>query len=87
MGDVCVEDEDAVEEEDAGNWWPRAAVITTPAASSPAKRSQRIRRVGVRAWSLWLMPPVKAAWRCRHVCGFRYAGDMRQPVSLGACVC
>jgi hypothetical protein len=23
-------------------------------------------------------PPVKAAWRCRHVCGFRYADDMRR---------
>src|SRR5437868_15535035 len=23
------------------------------------------------------MPPLKAAWRCQRVCGFRYAGDMR----------
>src|SRR6266568_3082183 len=22
------------------------------------------------------MPPVKAAWCCQHVCGFRYAGDI-----------
>src|SRR4029453_2588855 len=24
------------------------------------------------------MPPVKAAWCCQHVSGFRYAGDMRR---------
>src|ERR671912_1451522 len=24
------------------------------------------------------MPPVKAAWCCQHVCGFRYADDMRR---------
>src|SRR5262245_58496794 len=24
------------------------------------------------------MPPVKAAWCCEHVSGFRYAGDMRR---------
>src|SRR6201989_2455849 len=24
------------------------------------------------------MPPFKAAWCCRHVCGFRYVGDMRR---------
>src|ERR671922_53839 len=26
------------------------------------------------------MPPVKAAWCCQHVCGFRYADDMRRLV-------
>src|ERR671920_309038 len=27
------------------------------------------------------MPPVKAAWCCQHVCGFRYADDMRRLVA------
>src|SRR5918912_3690578 len=35
-----------------------------------------IRRVVVRAGSLQVMPPVKQAWCCQHVCGFRYADDM-----------
>src|SRR5947208_13996529 len=25
------------------------------------------------------MPPFKGPWCCRHVCGFRYADDMRPP--------
>src|SRR5215211_3117917 len=29
------------------------------------------------------MPPFKAAGCCRHVCGFRYAGDMRRPYDRG----
>src|ERR671911_43725 len=32
----------------------------------------------IRAGSLSVMPPVKAAWCCQHVCGFRYADDMRR---------
>ena len=32
-------------------------------------------------------PPVKAARCCRPVCGFRYAGDMRRLVTIGARVC
>ncbi|GAA4697122.1 hypothetical protein GCM10023324_59980 [Streptomyces youssoufiensis] len=32
----------------------------------------------VRAGSLYAMRPVKAAWCCRHVCGFRYVDDRRR---------
>jgi hypothetical protein len=54
MGDAAVEDDDAVEGEDAGNWWPRAAAIATITTSRPATRIRRIRirRVVVRAGSL-----------------------------------
>ena len=41
----------------------------------------RVRRVLVRAGAICLMPPVKAAWCCQHVCGFRYADDMRRLVA------
>ena len=41
----------------------------------------RIRRVVVRARLLEDMPPVKAARCCQHVCGFRYADDMRRLVA------
>src|SRR5687768_15151551 len=30
-----------------------------------------------------VMPPVKAAWCCQHVCGFRYADDRPQLVPSG----
>jgi hypothetical protein len=30
------------------------------------------------------MPPVKAAWCCQHVCGFRYADDMLPAGSTGS---
>jgi hypothetical protein len=89
MGDAAVEDEDAtVEDEDASNW-PRAAAIAAMTTSRPATRILRIRirRVAGRAGWLWVTPPVKAAWRCQHVCGFRYAGDIRQLASIGACAC
>ena len=82
MDDVAVEDEDTMEDavEDAGNWWPRAAAIAAMTASRPAARILRIRiRRGVgRARLLEVTPPVNAARRCRHVCGFRYADDMRR---------
>jgi hypothetical protein len=77
----AVGDEDAVEDEDAGKWEPRAAAITAMTTSRPATRIRRIwirRAVGRAGW-LWVTPPVKAAWCCRHVWGFRYAGDMHQP--------
>jgi len=43
MGDAAVEDEDA------GNWWPRAAAIAAMTTSRPATRILRIRRIVVRA--------------------------------------
>src|SRR6478609_551598 len=48
--------------------------------SRPAIRSLRIRirRVFARARSRWLIPRFKAAWRCRHVSGFRYADETRR---------
>jgi hypothetical protein len=81
MGDAAVEDEDAVKEEDAGNWSPRAAAIAATTTTRPAIRSLRIRRVLVRAGLLQVTAPLEAAWRCPHVCGFRYADDMRQLVA------
>jgi hypothetical protein len=51
MGDAAVEDEDAAEDEDAGNCEPRAAAIAAMTISRPATRILRIRirRVVVRA--------------------------------------
>src|SRR4029450_8932360 len=46
--------------------------------SRPTTRILEVRRVVVRAGSLEVMLPVKAAWCCRPVCGFRYAEDMRR---------
>src|SRR3981081_67534 len=52
--------------------------------SRPATRILGIRRVVVRAGSLYVMPPFKAAWCCQHVCGFRYADDMLPAGSTGS---
>src|SRR5690242_19643464 len=41
-------------------------------------------RVLVRADAARVMPPVKAARCCQHVCGFRYAGDMLPARSIGS---
>jgi hypothetical protein len=41
----------------------------------------RVLWVVVSADADWLMLPVKAAWRCQHVCGSRYADDMRRLVA------
>ena len=73
------EDEEIVEDEDASNVLPRAVAIIGITTSTPAARSLRIRiRRGVpRARLRLVTPPVKAAWCCRHVCGFRYADDRR----------
>jgi hypothetical protein len=43
MGDAAVEDGDAIEDEDAGNWSPRAAAIAAMTTSRPATRILRIR--------------------------------------------
>src|SRR5215469_2854417 len=43
----------------------------------------RARRAAGRAGLLEVMPPVKTAGCCRHVCGFRYADDMLPPVACG----
>jgi hypothetical protein len=71
------EGEDAVEDEDIRDWEPRATAIAATTTSRPATRilRSRIRRVVVRAGPLWVTRPLKAAWRCQHVCGFRYADD------------
>jgi hypothetical protein len=86
MDDVAVEDEeavdneDAVDDEDASNSYTNAGAIAATTTSRPAARILRMRiRQGVaRARVLQVMPPVKAAWCCQHVSGFRYAGDMRR---------
>jgi hypothetical protein len=56
MGDAAVEDEDedAVEGEDASNWWPRAAAIVPRTTSRTATLilRVRVRRGAVRARSL-----------------------------------
>src|ERR671925_1944376 len=54
-----------------------AALTTTRAA----RMVDRVRRAAVRAGLLEDMPPVKAARCCQHVCGFRYADDMRRLVA------
>ena len=41
----------------------------------------RVRRAAVPAGSLRIMRSVKAARCCQHVCGFRYADDMRRLVA------
>jgi hypothetical protein len=45
------------------------------AAEEGEDASDRVRRAAVRAGSLYVMRPVKAAWCCRNVRGFGYAGD------------
>src|SRR4030095_8352371 len=52
--------------------------ITATTTSRPTRRILGIRRVVVRAGVLSVMPPVKPAWCCQHVCGFRYADDRRR---------
>src|SRR5215471_19150914 len=49
------------------------AVATT---TRPTAMGLTVLRVVVRADAVRVTPPVKAAWCCQHVCGFRYAGDM-----------
>ena len=72
--------EDAAEGEVASNWLPRAVALAATTTSRPAARILRIRirRGGVRPRLRWVTPPVKAAWCCPLVCGFRYAGDRRR---------
>jgi hypothetical protein len=79
-GEDGLDAEDALEGEGASDVKPIAAEIATMATSTPPLRRVRIRirRVGSCAGSLEVMPPVKAAWCCQRVCGFRYAGDMRR---------
>ena len=76
-GEGCVEE--AVEDEDAINPSPTAAASTAVTTSTPAAQILwiRIRRDLVRTRLPELTPPVKAARRCEHVCGSRYADDMR----------
>src|SRR5882762_6903940 len=54
-------------------------MTTRPTAMDP-----RVLRVVVRFDAARVMPPVKAAWCCQHVCGFRYADDMRGLVTSGS---
>jgi hypothetical protein len=70
--------DEAVEGDDTCDFEPSAAAIATMATSTPPARRLRIRvrRVVARAGPLRVTPPVKAAWRCQHVCDFRYADDM-----------
>src|SRR5947209_13896255 len=59
-----------------------SATATTAAAASQADNERSLR-----ADSLEVMPPVKTAWCCPRVWGFRYAGDMfRLGPSKHACV-
>src|SRR4051795_478461 len=81
MGGAPVEGEDAAGSQDAGDWEPRPAASPAMTTSRPATRTprSRIRRVVRRAGCPWVKvtPPFQAAWCCQHVCGFRYADDMR----------
>src|SRR4051812_35744698 len=78
-GDIAGDgDTGMVEDDDTSDVEPRAAAIATVATSTPAPQRLRIRIRPVvgRAGLLRVTPPLKAAWCCRHVCGFRYADDM-----------
>jgi two-component system, OmpR family, response regulator VanR len=55
-----------------------SAALTTARA---ARMADRVRRAAVGAGLLSVMPPVKAARCCQHVCGFRYADDRRRLVA------
>jgi two-component system response regulator VanR len=72
MGDVADEDETA------NDWYPRTPISAALATTRAARMVDRVRRAAVRAGLLSDMPPVKAARCCQHVCGFRYADDMRR---------
>jgi hypothetical protein len=78
-----VEGKGIVKDDDPSDMEPNAEAIATTATSTPAAPRLRIpiRRVVARAGLLRVTPPLKAAWRCRHVCDFRYADDMRQLVA------
>ena len=71
---------EAAEEDDASDGptnWPVTMPMSVALTNTRAARMvDRMRRAAVRAGSLEAMPLFKTAWRCRHVCGFRYADDM-----------
>jgi hypothetical protein len=82
MGAVAVEDEDSFEDEDARHSRLRAVIAAIATNTPPARILRiRIRWVVARAGLLRVTPPLKAARCCQHVCGFRYADDMRQLVA------
>ena len=60
------------------------AVLTTTRA---ARMVDRRRRAAVPAGSLSAMPLFKTAWRCAHVCGFRYTDDMSRLVASRVYAC
>jgi hypothetical protein len=78
-GERTAEGECTVTDDDTSDFDPTAAAIATTPTSTPAARRPcvRLRRVVARAGLLRVTPPLKAARGCRHVCDFRYAGDMR----------
>src|SRR5215210_603988 len=82
-GAAADEGEGTVKDDDTSALEPRAAAIATMATTTPAAVHLRIRirQVVARAGLLRVTPPLKAARCCRHVCDFRYAGDMRRLVA------
>src|SRR5829696_7447278 len=82
-GEAADEGEGTVKDGGTSDLEPRAAAIAAMARSTPTARRLRIppRRVVARAGLLWVTPPLKAAWCCRHVCDSRYADDMRRLVA------
>src|SRR3954471_21537673 len=77
-GDAAGQGEGTVKDDETSDLEPRAATSATMATSTPAALRLRIRVRGVAALAglLRVMPRLKAARCCRHVCDFRYAGDM-----------
>ena len=93
MGEMAVEGEDSgadegtLEDTDVSRELPSEAEMAAATTSRPATRIVGIRRVVLRPGSRELIRPVKGP-RCRqHVSGIRYASDMWQGGSIGACVC
>src|SRR3979409_2170933 len=60
---------------------PKIAIPIGGTAEEDEDARDRVRRTAVRAGSLRIMLPFKAAGCCQHVCGFRYADDMPQRVA------
>ena len=69
---------------DASDWEPRAAAIAAMTTSRPATRQPADPDPAGRrsCWLRWRSCRQSRQRRCcRHVCGFRYAGDMRRLVA------
>ena len=67
--------------DDAAGRWTKIPMIAAVTTNRPTAVGLVVLWVIVLADAVRLMLPVKAAWCCRHVCGFRYADDMHRLVA------